>query len=500
ALDGLTQLENIFLDDNQFTGALPDFNDVPAIENITVDQREDVCLDSNVDYSEFPQFADYPICTASILTVNKRGSGPGGVTSDDGNITCDSTCTAQSFNYSSNALVTLNATPDAGSVFQSWTGSCRGTEPSIQIQMSISKTCMATFDLERDANSRLLEVMKMGNGRSSFSIKQAGEVIKLCGDGCISKQQSRFDKDSVVEIYVRVAAGSEFVGWKGACEGETSPNISVLMDESKACMANVKLLPEPPQGMIRLQVSNKGGTGSGAINMLGIDCGGDCEDYIESGRTIGLKATPDALSKFVMWYSQNSQQCNDKTSPYLQITPYEDTLCVAIFNSALDEMAREEAEKFYEYGYLSDGKILSEEYPPEWNFERLRIAYRLALNSLIHIDEHLLISGDWPYQLQGIPHYYPLPDPNRFESEDFYVERVTTETDTILEFDTANLRVVGQFVRVDVVMIHKDGEENVLPILIYYGDEPPIEVERIERSRLERRRYRRCCGYGCRRR
>ncbi|WP_353572730.1 LamG-like jellyroll fold domain-containing protein [Candidatus Albibeggiatoa sp. nov. BB20] len=470
ALDGLTQLENIFLDDNQFSGALPDFNTAFGIENITVDEREDICLDPSVDYSGFPQFADYPICTPSVLTINKRGSGSGSVTSDDGNITCDNTCSMQSFNYSENILVTLDATPDAGSVFQSWSGSCRGTEPSIQIQMSISKTCMATFDLERDANSRLLEVMKMGDGRSTFSIKQAGEIIKLCGDGCISKQQSRFVKDSMVDLSVRVAAGSEFIGWKGACEGETASNISVLMDESKSCMSNVMLLPEPPQNMVRVTVNNNGGSGSGTIKVLGIYCGGDCEDYIEVGRTIGLKAEADTLSKFHSWRG-NSPQCEGKTTPYLQITPFEDISCIAVFDSVLDETAEEYVQYYYEHGYLSDGKVLSEEYPPTpVNELHLFHAYRLALNALLQVDEHLTVTGQWPAQFENVQRY--IPEPARF-----YVETIKIQSQTTLNLLNADVTVVGHFVRVDVVLEHKDGEEELVPILIYYGDEPVIIAE-----------------------
>ncbi|WP_353572728.1 hypothetical protein [Candidatus Albibeggiatoa sp. nov. BB20] len=494
SLDGLSKLENLFLDGNDLTGKLPDTSVAPNLTNISVDQDDDICQKSSYDYSAYPQLAAYPECASSILGINKKGSGSGSVNTDDGNIVCATHCIAQSFNYPENEQVTLSAVPDAGSVFKSWGGSCRGIEPTISIQMQRSKTCLALFDLEQDENSHLLEVRKKGSGRGSFSIKQAGNLIDVCGESCANKRQHRFPMGNTVDISARAATGSQFTGWTGACEAETLPNISITIDASKSCAAIIDLLPEPPPNMIRLEVGeHENSSGHGKIEMIGINCGNDCEDYIEAGRTVGLKADPDALSSFVSWMGE-SPQCQAKTTPYLQITPYEDMACYALFNSALDQMAAEEVIEFYEQGELNDDTVLTEEYPPiPINNEHLEYAYRLALSALIQVDEHLAVTGEWPTQFENLQRYLPEP-------VEFYVESVQIQSRTEINLLDRDVTVVGLFVRVDVVLEHKTGAEELLPILIYYGEEP-IEESVVYLSGLNkdtsRRRGRRGRHYGC---
>ena len=60
------------------------------------------------------------------LTVTKDGTGTGTVSSDPPGIDCGTICSAL---FPEGSLVTLSATPDAGSVFTGWTGDCSGTDP-----------------------------------------------------------------------------------------------------------------------------------------------------------------------------------------------------------------------------------------------------------------------------------------------------------------------------------------------------------------------------------
>jgi len=77
------------------------------------------------------------------LTVTRSGAGSGTVASSPSGINCGSTCT---FPYRTNTLVTLTATPSAGSQFVGWSGSCTGTNPSVNVLMSANKTCNAQFE------------------------------------------------------------------------------------------------------------------------------------------------------------------------------------------------------------------------------------------------------------------------------------------------------------------------------------------------------------------
>ena len=61
---------------------------------------------------------------SSMLTVSKAGAGFGSVSSSPAGINCGATCAAH---LASGTVVTLTATPSAGSTFTGWSGACSGT-------------------------------------------------------------------------------------------------------------------------------------------------------------------------------------------------------------------------------------------------------------------------------------------------------------------------------------------------------------------------------------
>jgi PKD repeat protein len=75
------------------------------------------------------------------LTISKQGTGSGQVSSTPAGIGCGSRCQA---NYDTGTVVTLTATPDAGSVFAGWSGDCSGTA-TCQLTMSQARAVTATF-------------------------------------------------------------------------------------------------------------------------------------------------------------------------------------------------------------------------------------------------------------------------------------------------------------------------------------------------------------------
>ncbi len=76
------------------------------------------------------------------LSVAKAGTGSGTVTSDPAGITCGATCTT-SFSYGT--VVTLSATPAAGSAFTSWSGEGCSGAGTCQVTMSQARNVTATF-------------------------------------------------------------------------------------------------------------------------------------------------------------------------------------------------------------------------------------------------------------------------------------------------------------------------------------------------------------------
>jgi Ca2+-binding RTX toxin-like protein len=101
---------------------------------------------SNVRLTVVPQFT---------LTVDKTGTGSGGVSSSPAGIDCGADCTQD---YDETATVTLTATPAAGSAFTGWTGSgCSGTG-TCQVSMSAARSVTATFtqiDADGDGSPQL---------------------------------------------------------------------------------------------------------------------------------------------------------------------------------------------------------------------------------------------------------------------------------------------------------------------------------------------------------
>ena len=66
------------------------------------------------------------------LAVVRAGNGTGTVTSSPAGINCGATCNAS---FLQGTVVTLTATPAAGSLFAGWSGACTGTG-SCQFTMS----------------------------------------------------------------------------------------------------------------------------------------------------------------------------------------------------------------------------------------------------------------------------------------------------------------------------------------------------------------------------
>ena len=84
----------------------------------------------------------YPVSYS--LTITKSGAGTGTVTSTPTGINCGSNCSS----YSS-GTITLNATPDACSIFLGWTGEgCSGTG-TCAVTMNSGKAVTAIFDLKK---------------------------------------------------------------------------------------------------------------------------------------------------------------------------------------------------------------------------------------------------------------------------------------------------------------------------------------------------------------
>ncbi|NVN92787.1 MAG: hypothetical protein HXX11_19625 [Desulfuromonadales bacterium] len=105
------------------------------------------------------------------LTVSKVGSGVGTLSSDPEGIDCGTDC---SESYSSDTTVTLTATPEAGSHFSGWGGSCTGSGSCAPV-MSSTRTVTAEFSINDDV--RIIDT-PYGTLANAYSHAQEGSIIK----------------------------------------------------------------------------------------------------------------------------------------------------------------------------------------------------------------------------------------------------------------------------------------------------------------------------------
>jgi hypothetical protein len=148
------------------------------------------------------------------LTVTKSGAGTGIVASAPSGIGCGTTCSST---YPSGTVVTLSASPSAGSAFAGWSGGgCAGTG-ACTVTLTSATAVTASFAQQ----SATLNVALAGSGAGTVSSTPAGIA---CGATCAWT----YPLASVVTLTATPASGSSFAGWSGGgCSG-TSPCATAL--------------------------------------------------------------------------------------------------------------------------------------------------------------------------------------------------------------------------------------------------------------------------------
>ncbi len=160
---------------------------------------------------------------AYTLTVTKAGAGTGTVTSSPAGINCGADC---SESYASGTVVTLTATPNAGSVFAGWSGDADCSDGIVT--MNASKTCTANFN-----PTFTLTVTKAGAGTGTVTSSPAGIN---CGADCSEPYAS----GTVVTLTATPDAGSVFAAWSG--DPDCTDGM-VTMNANKTCTATFDPAP-----------------------------------------------------------------------------------------------------------------------------------------------------------------------------------------------------------------------------------------------------------------
>jgi hypothetical protein len=217
------------------------------------------------------------------LTVTKPGNGVGSVGSAPAGIDCGSDC-SEGFNYGTE--VTLTATAATGSDFTGWSGGgCSGNASTCTVTMDQARSVSASFVSQK----RTLSVTRAGTGPGSVTSAPAGID---CGNDCAGD----FDYGTEVTLTAVAPNGSHFAGWSGdGCSGASS-SCTVTMDQARAVTAEFSL-------ETRSLAVNKAGNGSGSVTSApaGIDCGSDCSESFDYGKSVTLVAAAAAGSEFTGW-------------------------------------------------------------------------------------------------------------------------------------------------------------------------------------------------------
>ena len=154
------------------------------------------------------------------LTVAREGRGEGSVASTPGGISCGTTCQAQ---FPRGLRVTLTPIAEPGSQFDGWSDGCVG-----------DGTCSPTIDRDTAVKARfsrrrhLLSVGMVGHGAGAVRSTPLGVQ---CPGAC----DASFDFGTIVSLTATPIAGSDFIGWSGACTGVGA--CSVTMDGSQSVSA-----------------------------------------------------------------------------------------------------------------------------------------------------------------------------------------------------------------------------------------------------------------------
>lgn len=178
--------------------------------------------------------------------------------------------------FLSNSEVTLEAVPQSGWQFTTWSGDASGNANPITVTMSGAKDIAATFT----RISYTLNLSQTGNG----SVKVNGTVHSLPWSG-------QFYSGEQVTLEATASSGWRFGGWSGDM---TWPGdmLIVTMDGSKSIAANFDQLS------YLLSIDK---AGSGAVEVNGTRHSLPWSDSFLSGTVVTLVATPATNWRFDGW-------------------------------------------------------------------------------------------------------------------------------------------------------------------------------------------------------
>ena len=196
------------------------------------------------------------LCTGTYsLTATKEGTGSGSLSASG--LSCNgNTCTGT---YNCGTTITITATADTGSHFESWSG-CDSTSNNLcVVSMAGNKSVSVTFTL----NTHTLTATKAGTGSGSLS----APGLSCNGNTCTGT----YNYNETVHITATADTGSVFGSWSG-CDSVNGNVCTILINGDKSVNATFYLEYTLLVHLV--------GTGDGRVvsTPSGIDCEPTCSD------------------------------------------------------------------------------------------------------------------------------------------------------------------------------------------------------------------------------
>jgi uncharacterized repeat protein (TIGR02543 family) len=173
-------------------------------------------------------------------------------------------------------LVALEAVPDAGWVFDGWSGDATWSGSQLTVTMDASKNITATFSQV----GYVLDLSKVGSG----SVKVDGTLRSL-------PWSDTFALGAEVTLEAVPDTGWYFAGWAGDASGIANP-IAVTMDTDRSITATFT------QTLYALNVS---AVGNGSIEVNGSSVVLPYSGSVPYGGTVTLEAVPEYGWRFTGW-------------------------------------------------------------------------------------------------------------------------------------------------------------------------------------------------------
>ena len=222
---------------------------------------------------------DGPTGPMATITVERTGTGSGGVRSSPPGIDCGASCSAS---FPVGSLVALLPTAASDSGFTGWSGPCTGTG-ACTFTLTADTTVTAEFDLA----TYPVTIVRSGNGVGSVTSTPAGL-------DCPGTCTFTFAHGTEVTIAPNPGASTSFLGWAGGgCTG-TAP-CTFTVTEARTVNAAFAL--------DQTLVVTRTGFGAGTVTSTpaGIDCGADCDEVYPGNTVVTLTAAADPTSTFAGW-------------------------------------------------------------------------------------------------------------------------------------------------------------------------------------------------------